>query len=71
MQSVIVTTSPTRQTKTNQTKQTKDMTPKTDKKIPQVTAKTLADIHGDCCATSNGRHVVKKGQSHCCKCGAR
>lgn len=43
----------------------------TNKDLPQVTAKTLADIHGDCCATNNGRHVVKKGQSHCCKCGAR
>ena len=71
MQSVIVTTSPTRQTKTNQTKKMTTITTITNKDLPQVTAKTLAAIYGDCCATNNGRHVVKKGESHCCKCGAR
>jgi len=39
--------------------------------VVALTAATLWLVNGECPATSNGRHYVRKGGSCCAKCGAR
>jgi len=39
--------------------------------VAALTAATLWLINGECPATNNGRHHVRKGGSCCSKCGAR